>query len=124
MSDDAPDNRVEIKMIVTFESSETGELLMYAETAKTLLEIVGKETGARGVFTQPEMLPAAEKLQAAVAEAKRQAAGNVEMDDEDDRSKPPPVSLPQRAWPMIDMLERTAHSGPEAHIMWTATSDF
>ena len=84
-------------MIVTFESSETGELLMYAETAKTLLEIVGKETGARGVFTQPEMLPAAAKLQRAVDEARRQMAGAPEPDDEEERQKPPPVGLPQRA---------------------------
>ncbi|WP_298396404.1 DUF1840 domain-containing protein [uncultured Azonexus sp.] len=111
-------------MIVTFESSETGELLMYAETAKTLLEIVGKETGARGVFTQPEMLPAAAKLQRAVDEARRQMAGAPEPDDEEERQKPPPVGLPQRAWPMIDMLERTAKSGPEAHIVWEAATDF
>ena len=32
-------------MIVTFVSSETGEVLMYAETAKTLLDIVGKASG-------------------------------------------------------------------------------
>ena len=110
-------------MIVTFESSETGEVLMYAETAKTLLDIVGKATTARGVFTPPEMLPAAAKLQAAVAEARRQAAAQPD-DDEEDRSKPLPVSLPQRAWPLIDMLERTAKAGPDAHITWTAAADF
>ncbi len=111
-------------MIVTFQSSETGEVLMYAETAKTLLDIVGKATTARGVFTPPEMLPAATKLQAAVAEARRQAAAQPETEDEEDKAKPLPVSLPQRAWPLIDMLERTAKAGPEAHIMWTAAADF
>lgn len=112
------------KMIVTFQSSETGEVLMYAEVAKLLLDIVGKEATARGVFTQPEMLPAAVKLQAAVAEARRQMAGQAEPDDEEDKLKPPPVGLPQRAWPLIDMLERTAKSGPEAHIIWEAAADF
>ncbi|NHC06666.1 DUF1840 domain-containing protein [Azonexus fungiphilus] len=110
-------------MIVTFVSSETGEVLMYAETAKTLLDIVGKAGSARGVFTPPEMLPALAKLQAAVAEARRQAAAQPD-DDEEDRSKPLPVSLPQRAWPLIDMLERTAKAGPDAHITWTAAADF
>lgn len=112
------------KMIVTFQSSETGEVLMYATVARLLLDIVGKEATARGVFTQPEMLPAAAKLQAAVAEVRRRMAGEPELEDEEDKLKPPPVGLPQRAWPLIDMLERTAKSGPEAHIVWEAAADF
>lgn len=111
-------------MIVTFNSSETGEVLMHAETARTLLQIVGKETTARGVFTQAEMLPAAARLQAAVDEARRLAAGEPAAEDEEDKLKPPPVGLPQRAWPLIDMLQRTAGSGPEAHILWQASADF
>ena len=35
---------------------------MYAETARALLQAVGKECTARGVFTQPEMLPAVAAL--------------------------------------------------------------
>ena len=111
-------------MIVRFDSSETGEVLMFAETARTLLQILDKETTARGVFTQPEMLPAAAKLQAAVAEVRRRMAGEPEPEVEEDKFKPPPVGLPQRAWPLIDMLERTAKSGPEAHIIWEAAADF
>lgn len=109
-------------MIVRFESSETGELLMFAETARTLLEIVGKECTARGVFTPPEMLPAAEKLKAAIAEARR----NVEPEDDDDENRPPvpPVGLSQRAWPLMDMLERTARAGDKSHIVWEAAADF
>ena len=38
--------------------------------------------------------------------------------------KPLPVGLHQRAWPLIDMLERTAKSGPEAYVMWEAEADF
>ena len=111
-------------MIVTFDSTETGEILMYTETARTLLQIVGKETTARGVFTQPEMLPAAAKLQAAVETARRQMAGEPANDEEEDKYTPPPVGLPQRAWPLIDMLERTAKCGKDAHIDWEAAADF
>lgn len=109
-------------MIVRFDSSETGEVLMFAETARDLLRIVGKESTARGVFTPQEMLPAAVKLQAAVVEARRQAAP--ETDEEEDKSKPPVVGLAQRAWPLIDMLERTAKAGSDAHIVWEAGADF
>ena len=52
-------------MLVRFVSSETGELLMYAESAGPLLRAMGKETRRRGTFTRFEMLPAAEALRAA-----------------------------------------------------------
>ena len=111
-------------VLVTFESSETGELFMYAEVARMLFDIVGKEGTARGVFTQPQMLPAAEKLQAAVAAAKAQMATPAVDEDSEEAQQPLPVSLPQRAWPFIDMLERTARSGSDAHITWQAAADF
>ena len=66
-------------MLVRFDSSETAEVLMYADTAKMLLTALGKETTARGTFTQPEMLPAAEALR----EAARQAAQPPEEEDEE-----------------------------------------
>lgn len=109
-------------MIVRFESTETAEVLMFAEVAKVLLALLGKETNARGVFTQPEMLPAA----LALREASRQAGRPDEDEDEDnkDKKKPPAISLGQRAWPLIDMLERTAKAGPDASIVWEAASAF
>lgn len=109
-------------MIVRFESTETGEVLMFAEVARMLLHIVGKETTARGVFTPAEMVPAAEKLKAAIAEARR--AAPPEDEDAEDKPPVPPVSLPQRAWPLLDMLERTAQAGEKAHIVWEARADF
>ncbi|WP_415033002.1 DUF1840 domain-containing protein [Azonexus sp.] len=112
-------------MLVTFESSETGELFMYADVARLLFDIIGKEGSARGTFTQAQMLPAAEKLQRAVDEAKLlNTAPATQEHDADNEHKPLPVSLPQRAWPFIEMLERTARSGSEAHITWQAAADF
>lgn len=109
-------------MLVRFDSSETAEVLMYADTAKMLLAALGKETTARGTFTQPEMLPAA----AALREAARQAAQPPEEEEEDakDGKKKPPVSFGQRAWPLIDMFERTARAGAEAWVVWEASADF
>lgn len=107
-------------MIVQFVSSETAEVLMFAEVAKVLLEVIGKETTARGTFTQPEMAPAAEALREAV----RRAGKPPEDDEEEDKKKPPLISLGQRAWPLIDMLERTAKAGPDANIIWEASADF
>lgn len=109
-------------MLVRFVSSETGEVLMFAETARTLLQLMGKETTARGTFTQAEMAGAAEALREAV----RQAEEPPEEEDEEGsgKKKPPVVGLRQRAWPLIDMLERTGRSGDEANIVWEAAADF
>lgn len=108
-------------MLVTFVSSETGEVLMYAETAKILLDAIGKETTARGTFTQAEMLLAAEALRQAVARAGKPPE---EDEEERDKTKPPVVALGARAWPLIEMLERTGRAGPEANIIWEAAADF
>lgn len=109
-------------MLVRFDSSETAEVLMYADTAKMLLTALGKETTARGTFTQPEMLPAAEALR----EAARQAGQAPEEEDEEGKEgkKKPPVSFGQRAWPLIDMFERTARAGSDAWVVWEASADF
>lgn len=110
-------------MIVRFISSETAEVLMFAETAKMLLEMLGKETKARGTFTRDEMPQAAETLRAAV----KRAGPPPDEDEEEaaaEKRKEPVVTLGQRAWPLIDMLERTARSRRDAHIVWEAPADF
>jgi hypothetical protein len=56
-------------MLVRFLSSETGEILMFAEAARSLLQAIGKETTARGTFTQAEMADAARRLSEAVKNA-------------------------------------------------------
>ena len=115
-------------MLVRFLSSETGELLMFAETAGQLLRLLGKETLARGSFLQDEMLTAAAALHAAVERGEQQS-GEAAADDEDEAEdgkgrREEVVTLRQRAWPLIDMLERTSRGGPKANIVWEAAGDF
>jgi hypothetical protein len=107
-------------MLVKFVSSETGELMMFADMAGTLLRAAGKETGRRGAFTREEMLPAAQLLRAAIA---RGEAGDGKANDDDEGAEQP-VALGPRAWPLIDMLERTAKGGAQANIVWEAAADF
>jgi len=107
-------------MLVKFVSSETGELMMFAEMAGTLLRAVGKETSRRGTFTRDEMQPAATVLREAVARG--EASDNKAPDDGGEAEEG--VALGPRAWPLIDMLERTAKGGPHANILWEAAADF
>lgn len=109
-------------MLVRFVSSETGEVLMFAESARQLLQAIGKETTARGVFIPEEMAAAAQALREAVQRA--EAPPEEEELDETGKKKEPVVALGQRAWPLIDMLERTSRSGPGANIVWEASAAF
>lgn len=108
-------------MLVKFVSSETGEILMFADAAKSLLQAIGKETTAHGTFTQAEMTGAAELLRQAV---KRAEGPPPEDTEEANGKKVPVVVFGQRAWPLIDMLERTARGDAKANIVWDAAADF
>lgn len=113
-------------MIVKFISSETGQMIMFADVAHALLELVGKECTAQGVFTPAEMLPAAALLrQAAGADPHDAAAAAEQPTAADDEPREVKLSLAKRAWPLINMLERTARNGDdEASVVWQAPQDF
>lgn len=108
-------------MLVTFVSSETGELMMFADVARQLLAACGKHCTAQGAFTVDEMQAAAVRLRQALARSEAPPAGGDESGGDDEA---PPVTLGRRAWPFIDMLERTARGGPKANIVWQAPADF
>jgi uncharacterized small protein (DUF1192 family) len=95
-------------MLYEFKSRATGSVVMTGPIAERLLAIVGKEAGPKGVFTVEQMPAAIAALQAAV---EREKAESTPDDHEEDRPRdaPRPVSLAQRAWPLIDML-KTAHA--------------
>ncbi len=82
---------------------------MYAEHAKLLLSIVGKpfepESAPRGILTADEVPGALAKLQSA-SDAARRVEKDAPRDDEPGQVLP--VGLSQRAFPLIDMLQRAA----------------
>ena len=106
-------------MLVKFLSSETGELIMFSEAAGPLLRAIDKECTARGTVTREQMLPAATLLRQAVARGE----GTLPEEDKADGSEKP-VAMGARAWPLIDMLERTSKGGTKANIVWEATAPF
>ncbi len=105
-------------MLVRFVSSETGEIMMFAEVARPLLQAVGKACTAHGVFRHDEMLAAAVVLRRFAGDTSDQSASECGDDSES------PVALRRRAWPLIDMLERTGRGPADANIVWTASGDF
>lgn len=106
-------------MIVVFNSSETGELMIMADLARILLKALGKECSAKGVIMQYEMAEAIARLETLSA-GEPASQGEPESEGSED-AKP---GLGARVWPFLDMLKRTAQSGPKSHVMWQAPAAF
>ena len=95
-------------MLVRFDS-EVGGLTMFGDVAVALLKSMGHSGTVPGALLAKDIPPALERLKAAVAIAP--AKGGDPNDAED-----PKVSLAQRAYPLIDLLERAAKAG--ADVLW------
>ena len=108
-------------MLITFKSRAAADVPMYAENAKMLLAVVGKslepESAPRGIITAEQVPDALAKLKAAADAARRSDKENgPESVREEDAGRPLPVGLAQRAFPLIEMLERAAAEGRD--VVW------
>ncbi|HQR19930.1 MAG TPA: DUF1840 domain-containing protein [Burkholderiaceae bacterium] len=96
--------------LVVFRSKAAGEIFMFAETARRIFEIVGRSEAARGVITAEQVPDALQRLVAAVelerADIKAAAAAADQKDRRgaDEPAAAAPISLGQRAFPLIEML--------------------
>jgi hypothetical protein len=95
--------------LVVFRSKAAGEIFMFAETARRLFEIIGRQEAPRGVITAEQVPEALRKLVAAVEEEKAQlkaAREDAELQDKqgDGTAQPQPITLGQRAFPLVEML--------------------
>ena len=111
-------------------------MIMFAEHARQLFEIIGKECTARGVFVKEQLPEAITRLHYAVeeerkalreAEQKARLDGVDEGEDEaDDERKSGRngvhVHLGQRATPLIHLMEWTQKE--DGFILWEADRDF
>jgi len=115
-------------MLVRFNSNVAGEMLMFSDVARRLLQCAGKACGARGVILAAEVPEIVARLRAAVAGDKASAAAagaekDVDGDGDGDENPNPVVSLGQRAQPFIELLELTARDA-DGFVLWEAPSDF
>jgi hypothetical protein len=102
-------------MLITFKSKASGDIPMFAEDAKALLAVLGKDydptSAPRGIITAKEAPAALEKL--------KKAADTARVDQREKQDLPDAgltVSLSQRAFPLIAMLERAAKAN--ADVVW------
>jgi hypothetical protein len=99
-------------MIYEFKSRATGSLVMTSDVAEALLHIIGRskdQLGHQGVIVPDAMPTAIDALNKAIALQK-----SFEQETDDDGK--PKVSLAQRAFPFVEMLQRAHAAGKE--ITW------
>jgi hypothetical protein len=95
--------------LVVFRSKAAGEIFMFAETARRLFEIIGRQEAPRGVITAEQVPEALQRLVAAVEEEKAQLKAAQDQADLADKqgdvgAQPRAITLGQRAFPLIEML--------------------
>ena len=104
-------------MLVTFKSASSGDVLMFGDTARELIRILGKDPDdSKGIVTVEQLPEAIARLGAAIEEdRKRQAARDPDQDEIDKEEgrvgMNAPVSFSARAWPLLDMLELAHKDG-------------
>jgi hypothetical protein len=109
-------------MLVTFKSGAGADVLMFGEIATQLLKVLGKDADEpRGIVTVEQLPEAIDRLKAAIAGEKARATPPTIADEEAGREAgqtgmAAPVNLAQRAWPLLDLLER-ARAG-KTPVVW------
>ena len=100
-------------MIVTFQSPASGDVIMFGDVAKRMMELMGKAVTDKGIVTVEQLPDAVARLKAAIEDDKQQRAGLPEEDlpqtepigDGGGKGSRPFVSLAQRAVPLLELLE-------------------
>ena len=97
-------------MLVRFDS-KVGMITMFGDVAKKLLRLMGQSGSVPGAILAPDIPSAIERLRSGVGWQPRSPD---EKKDDDDAETP--VNLSQRAFPLIELLERAAKSGSD--VIW------
>jgi hypothetical protein len=104
-------------MLITFKSKADSDVLMFGDTARQLLALLGKDDHAmQGIITVEQLPQAIARLESAI-EAERvrlNAKSEEELEVEKEANveagnvgMAAPVNLSQRAWPLFDLLRRS-----------------
>ena len=96
-------------MLYQFKSRATGSVFMMQSVAEHVLSIIGKEPGKTGIITVEQIPAAVAALHKAVEESEASMQdtreGSAEGEREGEAEEGSAVSLRQRAYPFIEMLE-------------------
>ena len=88
-------------MLVKFRT-DAGNITMFGDVGVTMLKMMGQSGTLPGALLAKDVPAALERLKRSAAVAPQPAAPDKEPDDD----KEPPVSLKQRAFPLVELLTR------------------
>lgn len=99
-------------MLIKF-YSKVGSFTMFGDIAKKLIEMMGHSGAVPGAVRASDLSDARQRLESAVSAA-GSAPSESEADEDDDEK--PPVTLRQRAYPLIDLLKRAEEE--DCDVLW------
>ncbi|KPK61386.1 MAG: hypothetical protein AMJ59_01450 [Gammaproteobacteria bacterium SG8_31] len=99
-------------MLIKF-YSKVGSFTMFGDIATRLIKMMGHSGTVPGAIRADGLASAREKLHAAVAAAGSEPAEEPTDGDEDEK---PPVTLHQRAYPLLELLERAEKE--DCDVLW------
>ena len=104
-------------MLITFSTKSAADITMFGDVAVRLLKRMGQSGGVPGALLAADLPAAIDRLKKAIASAGDEPTGNAPArEDEDHEKAPPPVTLRQRAFPLIQLLEAAARA--DADVVW------
>lgn len=99
-------------MLVRFRS-DAGDIIMFGDVAVTLLRMMGQSGAVPGAILAYDIPAALARLQSAI-DGQRDAPSPDSGAAQDERD--PPVSLRQRAFPLIELLQRAIRKNVD--VIW------
>jgi hypothetical protein len=97
-------------MLVRFDS-KAGTITMFGNVATELLKMMGQSGSIPGAILAKDIPPALERLRQAVSGAREPSPGRKAGEEGE-----PQVGMKQRAFPLIELLERAAER--DADVVW------
>jgi hypothetical protein len=106
-------------MLVTFHTKSYANITMFGDVAVKLLELMGHSGTVPSAISADDVPAALERLKAAIAEEKKKplpAPSRSGAKDAGDAEAERPISLANRALPLLELLESAAAN--HAAVMW------
>ena len=100
--------------MITFGCQACGEVMMFDDVARRMMEIMGKASAERGIVTVEQLPEAIARLRAAIASDR--TAGRPQAEEGDEEGDEPRVGIAQRALPLVELLERALEA--EVPVLW------
>ena len=103
-------------MLVTFLTNAYANITMFGDVAIRLLKLMGHSGTVPSAILAEDVPAALERLKAAIAADKAAGADTPPAGTQRDEAEEPPVSLANRALPLIELLEAAVKR--KSDVMW------